>query len=151
MTKILIDEAVVGQALEALENHPLLNYKLSKAECAEYRAVEDALRQALADAALDKMANNARELGLSYGQLKCKYGNEPAFCRSSPMDCQCEIDAFFEQPAPAQPLTEAEIKAVEQSLDPLFVDVPMGFLENFAHACIDAFCAKNGIKKGGAA
>jgi hypothetical protein len=32
----------------------------------------------------------------------CKYGNEPASCRSSPMDCQCEIDAFFEQPAPAQ-------------------------------------------------
>jgi hypothetical protein len=32
--------------------------------------IETAVRQALADAALDKMADNARELGLSYEQEK---------------------------------------------------------------------------------
>ena len=44
--KILIDEAVVKQALVALENHPG-NYKLSKAECVTYNAAEGALREAL--------------------------------------------------------------------------------------------------------
>lgn len=44
--KILIDEAVVKQVLEALENHPG-NYKLSKAECVTYNAAEGALREAL--------------------------------------------------------------------------------------------------------
>lgn len=28
----------------------------------------------------------------------CKYGNEPVSCTSSPMDCQCALDAVFEQP-----------------------------------------------------
>ena len=36
-------------ALEALENHSG-NYKLSKAECVKYRAVEEALRQAIEQA-----------------------------------------------------------------------------------------------------
>ena len=31
---------------------------------------------------------------------RCKYGNEPVSCTSSPMDCQCAIDAVFEQQAP---------------------------------------------------
>lgn len=39
-------EAAARQALEALENHPG-NYKLSKAECVKYNAVEAALREAL--------------------------------------------------------------------------------------------------------
>lgn len=38
---------------------------------------------------------------------RCKYGNEPTSCTSSPMDCQCALDAVFEQPA-QQPLTLAE-------------------------------------------
>ena len=57
MTKILIDEAVVTQALEVVQCY---------AEHAQHTIA--ALRQALADAALDKMAENARELGLSYEQ-----------------------------------------------------------------------------------
>ena len=32
--------------------------------------------------------------------LKCKYGNEPTACTSSPMDCQCAIDAALESPEP---------------------------------------------------
>ena len=28
----------------------------------------------------------------------CQYGQEPAFCTSSPMDCQCAIDAALAQP-----------------------------------------------------
>jgi hypothetical protein len=64
MSKILIDEAVVRQALEALD-------ELTDAE-QTYGALDrgdkaiTALRQALADAALDKKADNARALGLSY-------------------------------------------------------------------------------------
>ena len=30
--------------------------------------------------------------------LLCKYGNEPASCTSSPMDCQCALDATFAAP-----------------------------------------------------
>lgn len=41
-------ENAARQALEALENHPG-NYKLSKAECVKYNAVEAALREALAE------------------------------------------------------------------------------------------------------
>ena len=44
-------------ALEALENHPG-NYKLSKAECAEYGAVEDALREALEQQVMRETAPN---------------------------------------------------------------------------------------------
>lgn len=31
---------------------------------------------------------------------KCKYGNIQASCTSSPMDCQCALDAVFEQHGP---------------------------------------------------
>ena len=53
MTKILIDEAVES----LLAEYDMVNSAFAKD-----------LRQALADAALDKMADNARELGLSYEQ-----------------------------------------------------------------------------------
>jgi hypothetical protein len=134
MTKILIDEAIES----LLAEYDMVNSAFAKD-----------LRQALANAALDKKADNARALGLSYeppvqqepvyafrrkGQESfctcderrydelsgksslfevavfyttppapaqpCKYGNEPASCTSSPMDCQCAIDATYEQPAP---------------------------------------------------
>jgi hypothetical protein len=49
------------------------------------------IRQALADAALDKMAENARELGLSY---------EPAHCEAGPEYCpQCEVEQPAQQSA----------------------------------------------------
>jgi hypothetical protein len=63
--KILIDEAVARQALEALEN-AWLDASMGKGDVARHTEAITALRQALADAALDKMADNARELGLSY-------------------------------------------------------------------------------------
>jgi hypothetical protein len=83
MTKILIDEAVVRQALE---DFVVIKYGLEKSRIwggmdwtynpihpVHYLPLRDkadvqisALHQALADAALDKMADNARELGLDY-------------------------------------------------------------------------------------
>jgi hypothetical protein len=39
----------------------------------------------------------------------CKYGNEPASCTSSPMDCQCALDSVFEQPA-QEPVAEVKLK-----------------------------------------
>lgn len=87
MTKILIDEALVRQWLVALEANSLLvngdDKKGGLAWCMDgyysgcfdiepvnkqtNEAIEE-IRQALANAALDKMADNARELGLSYEQ-----------------------------------------------------------------------------------
>ena len=64
MTKILIDEAVVTQTLEALE---VATTPLAK-DRQKVLMAQAALRQALAEAALDKMAETARELGLSYEQ-----------------------------------------------------------------------------------
>jgi hypothetical protein len=68
MTKILIDEAVVRQALEALEDYEY--GKETTAYLAKVERATAALRKALSDAALDalldKMADNARELGLDY-------------------------------------------------------------------------------------
>jgi hypothetical protein len=55
MSKILIDEAVVRLAIKGLE----------RSESALHKARAE-LNQALADAAIDKMADNARELGLDY-------------------------------------------------------------------------------------
>ena len=67
MTKILIDEAVVRQGDDAIVSY------FAAANHDEKMEAEDALLefrfalcQALADAALDKMADNARELGLDY-------------------------------------------------------------------------------------
>ena len=74
MTKILIDEAVVRAALKALIDYE----EQCDWEWGSLRTIEQidcdgetpesitALRQALADAALEKMADNARELGLDY-------------------------------------------------------------------------------------
>jgi hypothetical protein len=118
MTKILIDEAAVRLALAALElvtwtNNPPVNKAIT------------ALRQALADAALDKMAGNAKELGLSYMECSAK-----------------QYEKELEKPAqPWVGLTDDELADLwyKQSLD---------WME-FANAVIDAFCAKNGITKGG--
>lgn len=60
MTKILIDEAVVRDTLEVLEKYSGVDQRACD--------VEEAINQALANEALDKMAENARELGLSYEQ-----------------------------------------------------------------------------------
>jgi len=85
MTKILIDEAVVRQAME---DFVVIKYGLEKSRIwggvdwtynpihpVHYLPLRDkaeaqmeSLNQALAEAALDKMADNARELGLSYEQ-----------------------------------------------------------------------------------
>jgi hypothetical protein len=62
MPKILIDEAVVRQAIKGLE----------RSESALHKARAE-LNQALADAALDKKADNAKELGLDYVQMTKPY------------------------------------------------------------------------------
>jgi hypothetical protein len=74
MTKILIDEAVVRQAIKGLE----------RSESALHKAKAE-LNQALANAALDKMADNARELGLDYMEGSAE-----------------QYEKELEQPAPAQ-------------------------------------------------
>lgn len=50
MTKIVIDKALIDQAIDALQNHQG-NYKLSKSECKKQEAVEDALLVALVEPA----------------------------------------------------------------------------------------------------
>ena len=73
MSKILIDEAALEQALEMLnDNREYIEANERPAYLAIYdKAIADA-EKALAEAekqqALDKMADNARELGLSYEQ-----------------------------------------------------------------------------------
>jgi hypothetical protein len=71
MSKILIDEAL--RLADAIELGWLENVDADKAdidmiqtELRRLHAENQALRQALAEAALDKMADNARKLGLSY-------------------------------------------------------------------------------------
>jgi hypothetical protein len=66
MSKILIDEAVVRQALEALDE--LTDTEQTYGALDRGDKAITALRQALANAALDKKADNARALGLSYEQ-----------------------------------------------------------------------------------
>ena len=84
MSKIQIDEAVLRQALEALEEAtPHLPVHTDW----RFEAAATALRQALADAALDKMADNARELGIGLT------ADGKFFCDGK----SCK------QPAPAQP------------------------------------------------
>jgi hypothetical protein len=76
MNKILIDEAIES----LLAEYDMVNSAFAKD-----------LRKALADAALDKMAENARELGLSY---------EPAHCEAGPEYCpQCEVEQPAQQSA----------------------------------------------------
>jgi hypothetical protein len=106
MTKILIDEAVVRQALEALDT--AWDTDPNNADGYYFDAAA-ALRKALADAALDalldKMADNARELGLSYEQpaqqdIPDLIAGALGVSRGTAYDMMRE--ALAEQPAPAQ-------------------------------------------------
>jgi hypothetical protein len=86
MTK---DEAL-DLALEALENHEG-NYKLSDAGCDRHDKAITAIKQVRA---LDKKAENARELGLDYEPVTTLFGSLPVY------------DTPPAQPAPVQePLT----------------------------------------------
>jgi hypothetical protein len=121
MSKILIDEAVVRQALEALDE--LTDTEQTYGALDRGDKAITALRQALADAALDKMADNARELGLSYEQP----AQEPVYAfrrKGQESFCTCderrydelsgkpslfEVAVFYTTPpAPAQPLTDEQ-------------------------------------------
>ena len=76
MTK---DEAL-RMALEALHGFiPYLPLQ-DEAQCGRYDQAITAIKEALAHPEL------------------CKYGQEPKSCTSSPMDCQCALDATFAQP-----------------------------------------------------
>ena len=81
------DEAL-KLALEALERHAELGLLAG--------STITAIREALADSALDRMAENARELGLDY-EPPCKTGSQ---CTSK---CQqCEQPAQQQEPVAAQ-------------------------------------------------
>ena len=80
MSKILIDEAVVRDTLEVLEKYSGVDQRACD--------VEEAINQAIADAALDKMAENARELGLSYEQP----AQQEHVTDGSPCWCNPELD-----------------------------------------------------------
>ena len=92
MTKILIDEAVVGFD-EWWHNE---GSQAPKPTDDMYEHCKRMCEIAWASGAYKALEQPAPP--------ECKYGNEPASCRSSPMDCQCEIDAFFEQPAQQEPV-----------------------------------------------
>ena len=70
-------------ALEALENW--LEFDPKNFGEADKKAIT-AIREALAGAECDRQPE------------QCKYGQEPKSCTSSPMDCQCAIDATLAQP-----------------------------------------------------
>jgi hypothetical protein len=71
-------QEVLKLAFEALDN--LLYWDNGKPEYDEAREAITAIKEALAQTEL------------------CKYGQEPKSCTSSPMDCQCAIDAALAQP-----------------------------------------------------
>lgn len=103
----MTDKQLLEQALEALEN--LLYWDNGKPEYDEAREAITAIKQALAESALDRMAENARELELDYepvhsrkylGVKPCWYENkEEKMC---PKCGQVHAKAIFPaaQPAP---------------------------------------------------
>ena len=109
MSKISIDEAKVRGWLDTFVE---IN-KLSVGEnaiClpAEIDTAMDEMRQALADAALDKKADNARELGLTYEQPAPAQDPSPWCMKMNGCKTKCEDcpDEVPKQPAPAQPLSD---------------------------------------------
>ena len=76
----------------------------------------------------------------------CKYGQEPKSCTSSPMDCQCAIDATFAQPEQEvdwEKLYRLEVKKkealaakYERDIKPLTKIVPMTQPEQEPVACV---------------
>jgi hypothetical protein len=91
MTKILIDEAVVRQALEVVQCYT---------EHAQHTIT--ALRQALANEALDKMADNARGLGLSYEQPAQQCEHRLMISDGDPANDMCEKCGEYVNRKPAQ-------------------------------------------------
>ena len=146
MNKILIDEAVVRQALEALETAPLDHNSVKSRFFERRHYAITALRQALANEALDKMADNARELGFEeWWSNEGSQAPKPTDDMYEHCKRMCEIawanGAYkaLEQPTPAQPLTHEQIQtiafeAVKDNWDWL----------RFARAIEAAVLAKNG-------
>lgn len=77
MSNITIDRAVLDQVVEALER-----YQHKRQDFDRFADEIAALREALAQQT----------------EARCKYGNTPSTCTSSPMDCQCAIDAALAHP-----------------------------------------------------
>lgn len=151
MTKILIDEAVVDSIDRLIESARLLGATQAKQgfgvytqedsvmERSFYESVhkhKSVIRQALANAALDKMADNARELGLSYEQ--------PAPAQPDHIE---DVLAMVEQPAPAQPLTDEQIQKCYETSGHCQTLRPQDRFAVFALA--RAIEAAHGITKGG--
>lgn len=84
----------------------------------------------------------------------CKYGNIPAQCTLSPMDCQCAIDAVVElnQETPPQPrewqeLSEDELKSAVRHIyqNETVLEMAMELNQEEYKAISAALRAKNGF------
>lgn len=65
----------------------------------------------------------------------CKYGNKVEICTNSPMDCQCSLDATFEQPAQVvSSKMETTISMLGYELDGVIEDVKR---DGFDKVCLD--------------
>jgi len=67
----------------------------------------------------------AAKQALEQPAKQCKYGNEPVSCTSSPMDCQCALDAVFEQPAQQEPVAVYVGETWCGSVVRLYDDLPL--------------------------
>jgi hypothetical protein len=130
------DEAL-RLALEALDS--LLYWDNGKPEYDEARASITAIKQALADSALDRMAENARELGLDYEpvatvtsetgnpDVEMSWWHEPAL----PIGTKLYTTPPAAQPAPAQSCYCLNCEELSKQITALklFLEVERGFRE----------------------
>jgi hypothetical protein len=108
MTK---DEAL-KLALEALEKTQSEGYNLPGTSIKE---AITAIEQALADSALDRMAENARELGLDYEPAPVHHFDHASAANSALRDAQNRSYqiAKLSQPAPVQPVAAKDWEGAE--------------------------------------
>jgi hypothetical protein len=173
MTKILIDEAVVRQALECLDGVWRGDYNGNAEKTAA--VLRKALSDAALDALLDKMADNARELGLGYDASVAQIDTSAERVEKSAenkhmpapaqqpvatviqFDGEKIIDAsmeFFDKypigtelyatpPAPAQPLTRQQVNDLLFEAGYVKAEECADFINGIRHAE-----AAHGITKG---
>ena len=160
MTKILIDEAVVWQALEALEN-AWLDASMGKGDVARHTKAITALRQAL-----EQPAPAHCEAGPEYCQQCCKESFEDRSLalaaavryvkNNTPNLVWTEIErALTTPPAPAQPLTDANKQfnaainfAIDQGIEAAVFLAAWREGDTVEWPEFDSYIAAHGITKG---